>query len=293
MRSSRRPMESRVLFAVEALEVRALMANGSLFFPSASLYPSEDLRQPPVIQSRGGTLDATLNMVRAGFTSDPILYGGKPVFSSPPATNPQGDPPAPVYAMAYQVDAYGQSLPAQFPGPIFKLEPGDTMNFHVNDNLADAGDANVVFQTNIHTHGLHVSELSDGDNVYRELHPGEGMDVSIAIPDDHPRGVNWYHVHRHESTHPQVYGGLAGLLLVGDPLDPFPQLKGSLTEVYMAISEVNIQNGALTSYNAATTGPTSPRAGRSRSTARSTPRSTSARARPRSGTWPRSARSAA
>ena len=93
MRSSRRRMESRVLIAVEALKVRALMANGSLFFPSASLYPSEDLRQPPVIPSRGGTLDATLNMVRAGFVSDPILYGGKPIFSSPPAPNPQSDPP--------------------------------------------------------------------------------------------------------------------------------------------------------------------------------------------------------
>ena len=115
------------------------------------------------------------------------------------------------------------------------------------------------------------------------------MNVSIPIPDNHPRGVNWYHVHRHKSTHPQVYGGLAGLLLVGDPLDPGPQYKGTITQVNMALSEVNIQDGPLSNYNAAATGPTSRGAGRSRSTARSTRRSTSDRARPRSGTSPRSA----
>lgn len=251
----RRPRGSRAAFAPECLERRGLLAASNLFSPPAAVFPPKDLRQLPVVKSRDGSLDATLNMVKAGFDADPILYGGKPVLSSPPNPASPNNPNKPVYAMAYQVDAYGQSLPAQFPGPVLQLDPGDTIHLHVNDNLADAdAPANVVFNTNLHTHGLHVSPLSDGDNVYREITPGEGMDVTIPIPANQPPGINWYHVHRHMATHDQVYGGLAGLLMVGDPLDRWPQFKGKLTELNLAVSEVNIQNGHLTTYNAPVSG---------------------------------------
>ena len=92
-----------------------------------------------MIQSQNGSLQATLNMVRAGFDSNPILYGGQPVLSSPIDPTSPNNPDKPVYAMAYQVDAYGNSLPAQFPGPILQVEPGDTLRLHVNDNLAAVG----------------------------------------------------------------------------------------------------------------------------------------------------------
>lgn len=241
--------------ALETLEARRLLAAFNLVFPPADVYPSEPLRLLPVIRSQGGTLEASMDMVTAGFDSNPILYGGQPIYSSPPDPSSPNNPNNPVYAMAYQVDAYGQSFPAQFPGPIFQLDPGDALSFHVTDNLAPAGTpSNVVFNTNLHTHGLHVSPLNNGDNVYREIVPGEGMDVHIPVGSEHPRGLNWYHVHRHGSTHDQVYGGLAGLLVVGDPLDPWPQYKDSLTQVYMALSEVNIQDGNLSTYQADLTG---------------------------------------
>ena len=101
--------------------------------------------------------------------------------------------------------------------------------------------AQVMFQTNAHGHGLHVSPLSNGDNVLREIGPGEGLNFAVEIPNDSPSGMNWYHVHRHEATNTQVYGGLAGLLQVGDPLDPWPEYKGTLTQVSMGLSAVNIQ----------------------------------------------------
>ncbi|MGE3818090.1 MAG: multicopper oxidase domain-containing protein [Isosphaeraceae bacterium] len=240
---------------VEGLETRDLLAAANLFMPPANLYPSEALRTPPVIQSQNGSLDATLNMVKAGLDSDPILYGGEPIFSSPPDPNSGNNPNKPVYAMVYQVDAYGQSHAAQAPGPILQLQRGETLRLRVNDNLAEPGTpANVVFNTNLHTHGLHVSDLNNGDNVYREITPGQGMDVAIAVPDEQPPGINWYHVHRHMSTHEQVYGGLAGMLLVGDPLDPWPQYKDQITQRYLGITEVNIQNGRLTNYTAGKSG---------------------------------------
>ena len=122
---------------MEQLECRGLMAAPNLFIPSATLFPPQDLQQAPVITSQNGSLDATMNMVKAGFTSDPILYGGQPILSSPPDPTSPNNPDNPVYAMAYQVDAYGKTYPAAHPGPTLQLQVGDTLNLHVIDNLAD------------------------------------------------------------------------------------------------------------------------------------------------------------
>lgn len=67
------------------------------------------------------------------------------------------------------------------------------------------------------------------------------MNVEIPISTyQNSVGVNWYHPHQHEATRLQVEGGLAGMIMVGDPLDPWPQYKGSLAQVNMTLSEVNI-----------------------------------------------------
>jgi len=229
-----------------------MLAASNLYFFPQDLYPTSPLVQPPVIQSQNGVLSATVNMVSAGLAgeqgSNAILYGGQQVYSPNPTANSGGPLNDAVLAMAYQVSACGQDYPAQFPGPLFKVQPGDTLDFRVQNNLYQAGivdptaqNADVVFQTNAHGHGLHVSPLSNGENVLREIGPGEGMPFAFQIPADHPTGMNWYHVHRHEATNTQVYGGLAGMLQVGDPLDPWPQYKDTLTQVSMGLSTVNIQ----------------------------------------------------
>jgi FtsP/CotA-like multicopper oxidase with cupredoxin domain len=242
----------RAALACESLERRSMLAASNLFFFPSSIYPSQPLQQMPVIASQNGVLSATVNMVSAGLAgeqgSNAILYGGQQVYSPNPTATSGGPLNDAVLAMAYQVSAYGQDYPAQFPGPLFKVQPGDTLDFRVQNNLYQPGivdptaqNADVVFQTNAHGHGLHVSPLSNGDNVLREIGPGEGMPFAFQIPADHPTGMNWYHVHRHEASNTQVYGGLAGMLQVGDPLDPWPQYKDTLTQVSMGLSAVNIQ----------------------------------------------------
>ena len=47
------------------------------------------LRTPPLIQSQNGTLDARLTMVNALYDSNPIIYGGDAVYSTPPNPNPR------------------------------------------------------------------------------------------------------------------------------------------------------------------------------------------------------------
>src|SRR5262249_6046913 len=44
------------------------------------------------------------------------------------------------------------------------------------------------------------------------------------------------HAHRHGYVADQVYGGLAGTLQIGDPLDPWPQYKGKYTEHVLALT---------------------------------------------------------
>lgn len=254
--TTRRPWTAHV----EALETRALRAAANLFTPSASLYPSLPLQTPPVVQSRDGVLDATLTMITAGASTNPVLYGGQALYST--VTTPADPKTPPVYAMAYQVEANGQTLPAQYPAPILKIQPGETLQLHVKNQLQGPQDpTGLIFTTNLHAHGLEVSPLSQGDNVYRSIASGQSFDFTIKAPTWQDQGLNWYHVHRHGSTHDQVYGGLSGFIQVGDPLAAWPQYQQTLTQQYLALSQVNIQPGAdgldhLVPYQAGTTGAT-------------------------------------
>ena len=214
------------------------MAAENVIFPTGYASLQADLRPMDVITSRNGMVEASVKMVTAGFTSDPILYGGQEVYSS----GPDEDRDSNSYAMAYQFDAYGVSYSAGFPGTMLQINSGDTLKLHLTNDLAGDGDSSdPIFTTNFHYHGSHAPDLSQGDNVYVQLKPGDSMDVEIPISTyQNSVGGNWYHPHQHEVTKQQVEGGLAGMIMVGDPLDPWPRYKGSLTQVNMTLSEVNI-----------------------------------------------------
>lgn len=95
------------------------------------------------------------------------------------------------------------------PGPTLRLRPGDTLRINLANRLDEP--------TNLHVHGLHVSPEGNGDNVFIEIAPGETFGYEYQLPDDHPTGTFWYHPHRHGLVADQVYGGLAGaIIVVGD-----------------------------------------------------------------------------
>ena len=226
-------------FDLERLEQRTVMAAESVIFPGPE-YASQqtDLRPMDVIRSQDGVLEANVRMVTAGFTSNPILYGGQPVYSS----LPDEDRDYNSYAMAYQFDAYGTSYPAGFPGTMLQINSGDTLKLNLVNDLAVGHDpSEPVFETNFHYHGSHAPDLSQSDNVYVHIKPGETVPIQIPISTyENSVGANWYHPHVHEETKPQVEGGLAGMIMVGDPLEPWPQYKDELTQVNLVFSEVNI-----------------------------------------------------
>jgi FtsP/CotA-like multicopper oxidase with cupredoxin domain len=46
----------------------------------------------------------------------------------------------------------------------------------------------------------------------------------FQIPEEHPQGFYWYHIHRHGSASVQTWQGMAGLLFVNGPESPEVEL---------------------------------------------------------------------
>jgi len=100
------------------------------------------------------------------------------------------------------------------PGPTFFVQPGDRLRVRLVNRLSDP--------TNLHVHGLHVSPRNNGDNPFVVAPPGAAFDYDYRLPEDHPPGVFWYHPHHHGVVADQLFGGLYGAIIVGDPHTPEP-----------------------------------------------------------------------
>jgi FtsP/CotA-like multicopper oxidase with cupredoxin domain len=112
-----------------------------------------------------------------------------------------------------------------FPGPTLYVDPGDTIDMTFVNLLSQV--------TNLHFHGFRVSPSGLADNVLRTIAPAvtsktvkpkKSVKIVVHIPLDHEQGLYWYHPHFHGLVDGQVYPGLAGMIVVGDPLRRFPQL---------------------------------------------------------------------
>lgn len=160
-------------------------------------------RQPNIIQSRGGRLEANL------------------------------------IAQPAQVDMGVSKLVSTYtyngivPGETWITSPGDTMFVHLKNDLPpsppvahhhDLTRPHMWTNTNLHTHGLHVSPVGNSDNVFLDIQPGESFDYEIAIPEDHTGGHFWYHPHKHGGVAHQVRAGMAGSLIVRGEIDDVPEV---------------------------------------------------------------------
>lgn len=104
--------------------------------------------------------------------------------------------------------------------------------------------AECFMHTNLHTHGLMVSPSSiltngklhcvpspnncgpvdssqitfSSDDVLADIAPGGKNNYCIVLPDFHEPGTYWYHAHTHGSTGYQVSSGMAGTLVIREPV---------------------------------------------------------------------------
>jgi|GEM_PF-939126 FtsP/CotA-like multicopper oxidase with cupredoxin domain len=138
---------------------------------------------------------------------------------------------------AYRQEGGNYSIP----GPTIHLIPGNKyiMRFHNLLPYEPLSTSHNVFKdpnaSNIHTHGLHISGESPGDDVERTFEGGTGGDFVWDIPADHMGGTYWYHAHHHGSSFLQVSGGLFGMIVVDDSQDNIPASVASMEEKELVI----------------------------------------------------------
>ena len=127
------------------------------------------------------------------------------------------------------------------PGPTLNMTPGNKYILRFRNLLPyeapepvhnDFKDPNI---TNVHTHGLHISGESPGDDVTRMFEGGFGGDYVYDIPADHMGGTFWYHAHHHGSTFLQVSTGGFGFIIIDDSGDGLPPNIADMEEQHILI----------------------------------------------------------
>ncbi|HEX4434987.1 MAG TPA: multicopper oxidase domain-containing protein [Acidimicrobiales bacterium] len=125
------------------------------------------------------------------------------------------------------------------PGYTWELAAGDQLQVDLTNHLAPVAPPNPMrmdrphewTNTNLHTHGLHVSPSGISDNIFLDIPSGETQHYEIDIPPDHPGGLFWYHPHRHGAVTQQVRAGMAGALIVRGAIDQVPEVSAAQEKV--------------------------------------------------------------
>jgi FtsP/CotA-like multicopper oxidase with cupredoxin domain len=125
--------------------------------------------------------------------------------------------------------------PATLIGPTLHVHPGDRIHVKFVNALGNGRDG-MQRPTNIHYHGLHVSPLGVGDNVFRTFDDGHTYESVVDLPTNHPPGTYWYHVHLHGDANAQLSEGLEDLL---------PDGWSHIRQRQMALRDVQVKDDAL------------------------------------------------
>ena len=113
-------------------------------------------------------------------------------------------------------------------GPTLRVRPGDRINLTLRNDLD--------VPTNLHTHGLNVSPIDMGDDVFATIAPGDERAYVYEIPTNHHSGTFWYHPHRHGTVAAQVAAGLFGAIIVDDEIDDRDDMR-AMTERLMILND--------------------------------------------------------
>ena len=101
-----------------------------------------------------------------------------------------------------------RGISSSYLGPVVRVRNGDTIPFRVENQLGE--------ETTLHWHGLMVPSQVDG-GPHNTIKPGGIWTPEITIKQ--PPATTWFHPHPHGNTAPQVYSGLAGMMIISDGAD--------------------------------------------------------------------------
>lgn len=106
----------------------------------------------------------------------------------------------------FQTATYG--INGSYLGPTLILNQGEAIQMQVANQIGEP--------TTVHWHGMHVAAEDDG-GPHTIIPPGTVWSPDFAVLD---RATTfWYHPHLHEHTGEHVYRGLAGMIIVRDPVE--------------------------------------------------------------------------
>lgn len=234
---------------------------GAIAYTSVSIHAAP--LQMPASASSGSTksLSVQLDVESAKYT----LLGPSPTAKNGPSENPVVSVRG--AKLTHSKPAASQSANHLLVGPTLRVRPGDKLNILFQNNLdyeKSAGDASHSTTNphgfdviNLHTHGLHVSPSSPSDNVLLNIFPKktpkeplnecyaefgkencvtEKFAYAYKIPANHPSGTYWYHAHKHGAVAMHLANGIAGALIIEDPvhgLESLPAVQKAREQIIL------------------------------------------------------------
>lgn len=128
------------------------------------------------------------------------------------------------------------------PGPTVVMEPGKKYVLKFENRLPyeplstehnTFKDPNV---TNLHTHGLHTTGDTPGDDATRIFEGRTGGDYVFDITSDHMGGTFWIHAHHHGSSYLQLSSGALAMVLIDDSNDGIPANVAAMEEKLLTMA---------------------------------------------------------
>lgn len=119
-----------------------------------------------------------------------------------------------------------QVIPGSYLGPTLRLRRGQKVRIRFLNRLPDP--------SIVHWHGLDVPAEADG---HPRLAVAGGAEYIYEFEVNNRAGTYWYHPHPHMQTGPQVYSGLAGLLIVSDDEESALALPSGAQELLCVLQD--------------------------------------------------------
>jgi len=119
-----------------------------------------------------------------------------------------------------------QPWPDSYLGPTIRLRRGQRVRIRFANRLAEP--------SIVHWHGLDVPAMADG-HPRLAVRPGREYVYDFTVTNR--AGTYWYHPHPHLRTGPQVYMGLAGLLVVEDDEERALGLPAAQSELLCVLQD--------------------------------------------------------
>jgi len=141
-----------------------------------------------------------------------------------------------------------QTYNGYYPAPTIKVKKGDLLKVHFLNSLPASGTNSMGMprnETNLHTHGFHVSPMGNSDNVMQFSQGGQGFDYEYDLSLQPGASLNWYHPHRHGNAAEQVWAGQAGAIEVADENTA---LAGFETHI-MVLKDITLSGGAPAAHS--------------------------------------------